>query len=213
VVLSGRKNQVMLPPMSYSVSPDFTDLETGLLLGRRITPIKCTFKDFLLDLNRQIPTPFRSVVRVDPTPGLAISERFIVKDPGLSSSLQTFLEHDAEYVSNTVSSEPVVPQQFYRGYSGGWSAIEQNLDVRRRLTDAVLSAVVSLPGTEDPNAPRFVLVKGYAGSGKTVLIKRVAWDIANSFEGLSLFLRPEGRLQYETLRACVKSPEICTSVR
>ena len=86
----------------------------------------------------------------------------------------------------------VDPKSFYRGFSPTWSAVDQNLDVRRDIEDTVL--LKAILEDSDPNQPTLFTIRGHAGSGKSVMLQRVAWESALTYNKLCLYLRPDGRL-------------------
>ena len=48
--------------------------------------------------------------------------------------------------------------------------------------------------------PKFYLLRGAAGTGKTVALKRIAWEIDQYFDAPVLWLRENGRLRYQAIR-------------
>ncbi len=178
----------------YTVTPNVSGVEKRHWESKRITTLEGTFEEFLHTLDTEITSVFRGIVPISPQPDLAIADRFVVHDPGISSTCQAFLTQDVEYVQASMPTETVQPQVFYRGYSGGWSAIDQNLDIRRNLQDTILSDVVISNETDNSPSLQFCVIKGHAGSGKSVLLKRIAREAAITFGKLCLFLQPHGRL-------------------
>ena len=151
-------------PRYYTVTPTATGPEKRLWDSKRISTLEGTFENFLNALNDQIPTPFRSVIPVPIAEDLPISERFIVRDPGLTSECLAFLANDVDYVRNGMPISELKPRLFYRGFSPRWSAIDQNLDVRRDIEDKILIDAVL---DEDSGADcQFYTLRAHAGSGK-----------------------------------------------
>lgn len=110
-----------------------------------------------------------------------------------------FLSYDVEYVHTGLATETANPPDFYRGAHKGWAAVEQGLDVRRKLVDQLLYDVV-LPGEDEKaSAVELYVVKAEAGAGKTVCLQRVAWLAATEASKICLFKRLEGRLRYEAV--------------
>ena len=72
-------------------------------------------------------------------------------------------------------------------------AIESALDVRRRVTDTILERHI-VDETDTKATMSFVLLKGHAGSGKSITMKRLAWDIAHEFKVPCLYLKELGEL-------------------
>lgn len=184
-------------PRYYTVTPQLTAAEKRLWERRRITPLEGSFEDFLSTLDKELPSVFRGVAAVPVSPDLPISERFIVQNPGLSPSCSEFLESDVEYVRDDLPIEALDPRMFYRGLNPRWSAVDANLDVRRDLEDTILYDAV-LDELDETNH-RFYAIKGHAGSGKSVLLQRVAWEAANTYKKLCLFAQPHATLDFESL--------------
>ena len=145
---------------------------------------------------------FISITVLRPQEGHPIAERFSSSDTVISDSCRAFLFTDVEYVRGA-TSERVEPKTFYRGVSGGWGAIEQNLDVRRNLADTILSDVVlSDPGDHSDDI-EIVLIKGHAGSGKSVLLRRIAWDASHDYGAIVLMVRPQGTIVSTAIRELI----------
>ena len=92
---------------------------------------------------------------------------------------------------------PISAHMFYRGSNPRWSAIESALDVRRGVQDVVLTdAILTDDGVRNS---RLYMLKGHAGSGKSVLLQRTAWEAALDYDRLCLYLEPGADLQFEPL--------------
>ena len=85
-------------------------------------------------------------------------------------------------------------------YSTDFSPIIYNLDVRRSITDVILSETILASEEERGQRTQFYIIKGHAGSGKTVLLKRIAWEAATVFGKICLWLRDPSAIQFEALR-------------
>ena len=184
-------------PRYYTVTPEVTGPERRFWESKHITPLDGTFEDFLDTLNKEITSVFRGVVPSPIATDLPISERFIVRDPGLSPSCLEFLENDVEYIRNDMSTEHLDARLFYRGFNPQWAAVERDLDVRRDIEDTILSDAIL--GDDPDKRCHFYAIKGHAGSGKSVLLQRIAWEAALSFNKLCLYLRPHGQLSFDSL--------------
>ena len=70
--------------------------------------------------------------------------------------------------------------------------ISQSLDVPRKPTeDLLLDAVIDRPTTD---IPQLFVFTGPAGAGKTIALKRAAWEAATSLEAICLWLLDGGAL-------------------
>ena len=188
-------------PRYYSVTPDADEIQQRFWESKKIATIKGTFGDFMKELNNKIPSPFRGIVKkLDEE--VPIFEHFKTEGLCLSQPCKQFLDDDVEYVKSAFSTRIVRPKDFYKGYNPGWSAIEQDLDVRRALADKIILNHF-LVEREYTGSFRFVLVKGHAGSGKTMLLRRIAWDTAKEYNCLCLYLREHGRIKVGPLKEII----------
>ncbi|WP_454063127.1 P-loop NTPase [Candidatus Nitrospira salsa] len=180
-------------PRYYFLSPSFDEIQRRHWDSRKITPIKGTFEEFLKTLNSTIAPTLRGLAVLKTPEKLPIIENFR-SNQTLSSNAEQFLEIDVEYVRSVVSTETISPPQFYKGFNPGWSAIEQNLDVRRKLTDTIISDNILIQESDHRKDIELILIKAHAGAGKSVLLKRIAWDAAREYESICLYLKPQGSI-------------------
>ena len=182
-------------PRYYFVAPNVTPEETRFWEGRRVTPLPGSFEDFLEAIAAAVP-PLHRII----TPSLGVTHPIGARlraDAILRTETLEFITIDADYVYPGMPTARVAPPDFYRGVNEGWGPIEQNLDVRRRLIDRILIDVVLQDEADKASSVEFVVVKAEAGAGKSVSLKRIAWEASNDVFCLSL--RPGGRLQYEAI--------------
>lgn len=185
---------------SYAITPTSDDIQRRFWDLKKITIIDGTFDTFLDELDSHLPSGFRGIV---PTQSFShpILDRFRIPGTSISDSCRQFLQVDVDYVRNISSTTIVKPPQFYKGYNPGWSAVEQNLDVRRRLVDIILDN--HFFGKRSINELQFVLLKGHAGAGKTIILRRIAWDAAHELDCNCLFLRDDGKLDSSSIKELV----------
>ena len=188
----------------YVVAPDVDPMAARFWERKKITALSGTFAEFLGALDAQIPSHSRVLAGLVTTDEpLAISERFASRDLTLSPVCRRFLENEAEYVKRIERGPAANPADFYRGMDQGWGGIEQRLDVPRRLCDTII-ADVFLPDTSFVG-PRLIAIKGHAGSGKSLLMKRIAWDAANDYDSLCIFAKPYASLRVSEIREIVQA--------
>ncbi|MEZ5397808.1 MAG: NACHT domain-containing protein, partial [Bryobacterales bacterium] len=73
---------------------------------------------------------------------------------------------------------PSLIDGLFRPASQNWRPFQENLDIRRVITDELLSILKNIQDQAVPNNPRLLLIRGEAGVGKTTLLKRLAVEIA-----------------------------------
>ena len=187
-------------PRSYLIAPNFGSAEERFWGNRRISCIKCTFENFLKHVNETIPASFRGLATFQEQPEHPVQKRFAVAGRVKpSESLITFLTRDAEYISKDLKILKSDPRAFYRGYFPDLGPIVNGFDVRRVISDDILSEVFLTTEEERIEKQQFFLVKGHAGSGKSVLLRRLAWEAATQFDKLCFFLKPFSRPEYEPI--------------
>lgn len=188
-------------PQSYMVGPNVTDVESRLWSKKNITAIKLPFDEFLTTIDGASNSELRKLVTVrESAVDLPIKHRFKQESNiQISDSLTSFLENDVSYIHLNLPAEPVLAQDFYKGYFPNWSPIINNYDVERRIKDNLLSEIFLRKEEERPSKQDFYVIKGHAGSGKTVFLKRIAWDAAIEFDQLCLYLNTDVAIKYEPL--------------
>ena len=185
----------------YAVTPDADDIIGRFWEAKRITTINGTFKEFLETLDARIPPHIRPLGGFVPPPeGLPIAQRFSRNDVVLSESCQRFLIESVDYVAGLTAFTGVDPRAFYRGEEPGWAALEQGLDVRRKILDTILADVVLVDEGTRSHRAEYILIKGHAGAGKSILMRRLAWDASREYGALCLFLKPHGVLDIASIQ-------------
>lgn len=192
-------------PRYYTVTPTVDDVKKRFWESKKITTLEGTFADFMSTIDKKISSPFRGVV-LQKKSRHPIHEHFNSNEHSLSESCLQFLDVDVDYVKVTRSQNIVDPVDFYKGYNPDWSAIEQNLDVRRNIIDHILEKHFIIK-EENSKRLQFILIKGHAGSGKSIILKRIAWDAAHDFDCLCLYLKQYGKLN---ISAVVEIANYCT---
>lgn len=188
-------------PRSYLVAPQITDTESRFWSSKRFTVLKCTFEELLKALDAQCPRNTRILSGFRSARDHPITKRLQLS-PGTSlpTNLAEYLHSSADYIYDGMPSVTCNPVQFYKGHFQGWPEIQGNLDVKRGITDTILEEVILPTEAERRNRQELVLVRGHAGSGKTVSLFRLAWEAATSLESLCLFSRQIKTIQYEAIR-------------
>lgn len=186
---------------SYMVGPKIRDAEASLWEGKKITSIVSPFQEFMNELNAVVPEAFRKIVSEIPKYDHPIISRFAIniseKKP--SDNLISFIENDVDYVHRAMSAPDTDPKAFYKGFFENWDPIIRNLDVNRSLKDGILSEVFLNEESETQTTQKLYVLKGHAGSGKSVLLKRIAWEASNSFQCFCIFLKSNSQINFEPI--------------
>ncbi|MBW1795257.1 MAG: SIR2 family protein [Deltaproteobacteria bacterium] len=188
-------------PRSYIVSPDLRSAENRFWQSKRYSCIKSSFEHFINELDKHIKNEFRELSKLtkedEGHPFLDTFCSIDGKKP--SESLKTFLHRDTEYIYKGLTAPKADAKAFYKGYFIDWSPIIENLDVKRSLNDSILSEVFLNNEEDRSEIVEFYLIKGHAGSGKSVLLNRLSYEAAIDFDKICIKLNPSGYPSYEPL--------------
>ena len=176
----------------------FDDIQTRYWMQRRITPFSNTFKDFLDYIDGDIPIANRALASLLSTDSLSIS-KWIPSHNKPSAGLTQYLDEELFHVHlGHAAGKAADPKSFYSGLDVSFAPIYGNLDVKRSITNLVLERTVldTLPSTQ----PKLFLIKGYAGSGKSVFAKRLAVEASELLDTpLVVWLKPGGIVRSELI--------------
>ena len=186
-------------PMYFVVVPGVSQLETRYWASNNITCLDATFEKFLLELDRQIPLLARRLRRTMSSESLSLQNHYKVADAIESESLRFYIENDVTHVHSAIVTAHQDPLEFYKGYDTGFGCILQNLDTARHISDSILVDAVLADEAACRKTEAF-LVKGPAGNGKTITLKRVAWEAGITYERISLYTNKPSGLRIEPLK-------------
>lgn len=182
-------------PYYYLVSPDFEPEETSMWADRRVETVAATFSKFMQALERDLPP----LMRVPPRPANVLTKayrkHFRVTQNETDQTQQAF-EKDFEHIHADVAVGEVSAERFYSGYDQTWGAIRRNLDVHRRVSHQLLEYI----GTSQDTTTQIGVIRAPAGYGKTIALKRAAWELAASFGEFVIWLDDAGRLRPEVMQ-------------
>jgi hypothetical protein len=163
-------------PKYYMLQPNMRSDEIHFWQSKRIEPILGTFENLLTSLDAEISPNARVL------PDVALDDhpvcKFFVENRKPPQELVEFLDHDFELVHDNIPVKTDLAQRFYSGFDLGWFPIQTCLDVRRSIVDEIISEVFMRTEEEVGGRVELFAVRAEAGSGKTVLMRRLAWDAA-----------------------------------
>jgi len=172
-------------PRYYVISPNPSERQIRFWESKKITALAGTLEEFITSIDAELDSALRSVHL--PEREHEIARKFVTREKQLSSETLTFLSGDATYITPDMSSENTSANQFFTGYSYGWDAIQKTYDARRDIVDTILTDVILADDIDRASNTDFYVIKGHAGSGKTVVLKRLAWDAVTEFEKICLY--------------------------
>jgi hypothetical protein len=189
-----------LRPMYYYVAPQLSEYEQRYWSAHRITPMNMTFEALLQQLDQAISPVARTLIATLGGGAISTRKHYRVSQPQESDNLRVFLAQDFEHVHGDMPIATSSPREFFKGYDHGWAAIEASWDVRRRVEDGILADAILVEEEDRAHIADLFVIKGPAGNGKTVILKRVAWEASNEFDKLVLFQRTGGACRFDALQ-------------
>jgi SIR2-like domain len=187
-------------PRHYVIDPNVLPAIATYWSDRRIAAISMSFGDFLTQLDAEVPRSARSLSALAASaPQASHFTKFINKATHPESAeLQMYLASSVDFVFKELDAKQSNPHAFYRGFNQGWAAIQDNLDVRQAVIDDVLSEEIIPPPKTGTST--LAIIKGHAGSGKTVALRRIAWDAAKRFDRLAVFVTREHAIDIDRFK-------------
>ncbi|MCR9123020.1 MAG: SIR2 family protein [Phyllobacteriaceae bacterium] len=180
-------------PQWYIVSPGGDDHDRRFWATKSVDVIDGTFADFVSALNVEVPELFRALNLPEDAIDAPYRRHFRSNDAG-SDLLRHSLQVDIEYIHSGVSFEEVTPEKFFSGHDKGWCCIVRDYDFRRKTAENLLySALDEL----DERVQKLFVLQGSAGSGKTIALRRAAYDAATVLDELVVWLRDTGQPRAE----------------
>lgn len=190
-------------PRSYLVGPNIKDAEARLWEGKKISSLKTSFSDFIAQLEKEVNPEKIKLALAKPIENdihpIFNKSSVNLTDLRPSESLLNFLNYDILYIHSRLKSKNTDPKEFYKGYFENWDPILRELDTKRNLTDTILYEVFIDEENHSKKDFQFYLIQGYAGSGKTVLLKRLAWEASIEFERICLFFNRNSIIKHEPI--------------
>lgn len=156
------------------------------------------FSDFLADIDQKIPKLARHLSLGMGGGTLSIRKHYKFSSVIESSEILAYLADSVTHVHGTMAAIWQEPEQFYRGYDAGWGGILQNLDAKRTVTDSILVDAILDEGRNKKECQLYML-KGPAGNGKSITLKRVAFEAATNYDQLVFYAKNPSGIQIDPL--------------
>ncbi|OEC85315.1 hypothetical protein A9Z07_12720 [Acinetobacter sp. YK3] len=194
------------------LDPFMDDMYKDYWESKNLLCIVGNLYDFLNEIKRKQANNILSLSNI--LKNDSVISKLIPSNDRPSSELEQYLLKQLVYVEMTDEIKKELDDYkneiFYRGNSYGFSWVAKNLDFQRAIERTL--EVELFENFEISNQLfNFLIVNGYAGSGKSVLLKRLAWNGVSKFNSNCFYLN-EGatintKLVFELIRL-VKDPII-----
>lgn len=174
-VLFGLDDESVERPQYLAVDPSLEEMDARFWAKHRMVAMPHTFEAFLKAIDKGIRPATRNLSQLLDGAQGSIS-RWLKVGQAPSRGLQALIAGRLEHVHPHLPTAEANAERFYRGDSRSWAPIAASMDFSRAITASVLASVTT---STKSGGPKLVLVKGHAGTGKSVLLRRVAWDAAS----------------------------------
>jgi cold shock CspA family protein/tetratricopeptide (TPR) repeat protein len=182
-------------PRWYMVSPGGDEHDVRFWDKKGVEVLSTTFSGFMEALDSSVPQLFRVLAPPADTGQRPYLKH--LKNGHPSDRLIEALEFDFDYVQAAMPFDEVSAEGFYSGHDHGWSGIIRKYDFGRKIGEDLLYTAVDV-ATDSPAVRMFVL-EGAAGSGKTIALRRAAYNAATALDQFVLWLKPNGILKAEII--------------
>jgi len=191
-------------PRHYMIKPNNEETERRYWENtKKVMLIDGTFAEFMAAVERVVDPQFMKVRAGAKVGQHPIVTRFI-KHEELSSYCHQYLSSHVYYVKTCLSEITLNALDFYKGFNGDWGAIEQDFDAPRTITDELLEQVFLLEDYRAKRRLQVVLLKGHAGSGKTIVLRRAAWVAAREYDCCCLYVKDDSPLDTQAIQELVE---------
>lgn len=182
-------------PFHYLVSPDLEDEELALWAERRVEGVRATFAEFMQALDAGLGPLMRLPRQGDAEAGKPYRKFFTVNQDE-SDRLAAAFRTDLVLVHSGISVDPAEAERFYSGHDQGWGAIRREFDVQRRASHQLLEFIAesTAPG------PQLAVLRGAAGYGKSIALRRAAWELGASLGELVIWADDDARIWPDVLQ-------------
>lgn len=182
-------------PRWYIVDPNAEEEDINYWEGKNVEVFIMSFGEFMDALDRSIPMLLRFIAPPVGSVDFPLRKHYAVSGTEESNVVRQSLEKDVTYVHSAIPAAEQTAEQFYSGYDTGWGGIVKHLDASRKVTGELLFRAIL--ENEAPSGPVFFLLRGPAGAGKSIALKRAAFDAATSNGALVFWLNESGQPRFD----------------
>jgi tetratricopeptide (TPR) repeat protein len=188
-------------PRSYALHPGFNDFEARRWEQRRVTLIDMSAEDFFRELTEMLAPDQRAL---EPEQKTDAMPSILTRKPRLTPEIISNIQQNFEIVDERVRGQEPNTAEFFIGGPPNWAAIAAGVDAKRDVIDDILGTLLTDP-LLDRGTSQVVLVHAEAGTGKSTLLRRIAFELALSWDRIVLALKPYGSLDFLDLERVARA--------
>lgn len=190
-------------PQYLIVDPGLEDGDIEYWKSLRFDCLPLSFDDFMGELQGVVSDSEITMTSALSEEANSVSKLIPSKERP-SQELSRYLKDELQHVHPALVTTLMPPAAFYRGTSDGFAWIKECFDVRRRVSDTLLEDAILASHRTHLDRPFLYVLKGYAGSGKTVTLKRFAWEATSDYDATVFYLGPGTVLRVAQIRELVQ---------
>ena len=181
-------------PMYIFIDPFIEDVEIQYWSNRRFECHKTDLEGFMTSLIESIPNKVLTLSSAFSEGNSSIT-KLIPSHERPSIALVEYLKEKLIHINQDINfSDTISAERFYKGYSEGFSWIKSSYDVYRNITDILLEDIFN-----DGKKNGIYLLSGYAGSGKTIILKQFSWNACLKRNGNVFYLDEGGIIEIDEI--------------
>lgn len=171
----------------YLLKPGLKEPEKDLWAQKKITAIDITFENFLKEIDSSIDSKSRILQSVISSSSHPVQVFFKSKVAPTDELIEAF-KVDFQLVTESLPVSTCEPTAFFKGVDQEWAPIVEDIAVERALVNKISREVIEKAESERKLNLDFYVVKGEAGSGKTILLRQLAWKTMKLRLGIPIWV-------------------------
>jgi hypothetical protein len=191
-------------PRHYMIKPNNNAAEKRFWeRTKKVQLLDGTFAEFIEALQKAINPEFIKISSGHKDGDHPIVARF-TSHSKISDACSQYLTAHIYYPKSLRSEQAVSAGDFYKGFNGDWAPIELDYDVPRKVTDELLEQIFLLEDYRAKKRLQVVLLKGHAGSGKTIILRRAAWTASHDYDCCCLYIKDDSPIETTAIQEIVE---------
>jgi len=183
-------------PEGYALSPNKTDEDDIVWKKKGITLIDMDVDEFLKILDKETNERYSDNNHQFDFPVLKQYEKLNL----------TEIQEVLSYFSLPISKygAKINPNDFYKGSEADWMDIQNKVDAERDIYDEIMGNFLEDALSIDKQTTSYCIL-AEAGTGKSTILRRMAFDLCHDFQQLVFWYKGERRINYGILETIYKA--------
>jgi len=185
-------------PKYILVDPSLEKQDMLYWSSNRFECINMTFVEFMLTLSSKFSKSSIALSSLSKKTNSTITKLISSHDEP-SEKLVKYIDNELLHIHEGLTSPSISPNGFYKGNSSGFGWLMNDYDIPRRIFDTIVEDTVFDTKLINSKKALFYVIKGYAGSGKSVILKRIAWETGITYNLPTFYLTDGAQIRKELI--------------